>query len=198
MKIRYRYRFIHDEETSLLFFFDPKLVELRSIRLGRILNVFLYHVSRHFKRAVRPSDLWCGTLSDDVSARPSMRKSHHRWLRFVAGKIESSGFEATLEMLLSRSPVLHRNDSFRLRNHTVARVCRIWPYSFDNSCLWRAIFRWQWLIRRGTTASLVVGSHIPTDLMHSWVMVDSLVIGEEPEEMACFQEVCRIEAFPSR
>ncbi|HEX3464737.1 MAG TPA: lasso peptide biosynthesis B2 protein [Candidatus Elarobacter sp.] len=70
-----------------------------------------------------------------------------------------------------------------------------WTYSRNPECLARALFRYSWLRRRGIRGHLVLGAHIPTDRMHSWVEINGGdAVGEEPDDMLCYQGLVRF--FP--
>jgi hypothetical protein len=69
-----------------------------------------------------------------------------------------------------------------------------WNFSRDPECLPRALFRFQWLRARAVFPRLVIGVHLPTDRMHAWVELNHRVIGEEPDEMLCYQSAVRF--FP--
>lgn len=70
-----------------------------------------------------------------------------------------------------------------------------WKFSRNPECLPRSLFRYAWLRRRGAFPQLVIGVHLPTDRMHAWVEVDGCVLGEEIDEMLCYQGAVRF--FPA-
>ena len=62
-----------------------------------------------------------------------------------------------------------------------------WGYSREPECLPRALFRYRWLRQRGLYPKLFLGVHVPTDLLHAWVSLKGRVLGEEPDEMLCYE-----------
>lgn len=62
-----------------------------------------------------------------------------------------------------------------------------WHHKRNAECLPRALFRYAFLRRRGIAPTLSIGLHLPTDRMHAWIEVAGNVIGEEPDEMICYQ-----------
>ena len=73
----------------------------------------------------------------------------------------------------------------------IDEVLSAWTFSRQPECLPRALFRFEWLRSRGARAELVLGVHVPTDRMHAWVQIDGRVIGEEIDEMLCYQAAVR-------
>lgn len=66
-----------------------------------------------------------------------------------------------------------------------------WRHCRNPECLPRSLYRYKWLRNHGLSPQLVLGLHVPTDRMHAWVELDGQVLGEEPEEMLCYQGAVR-------
>jgi len=58
-------------------------------------------------------------------------------------------------------------------------------------CLRRALRRWELLHRHGYNPDLSLGVAVPSNNMHSWVSIDGMHIGENPDEVVAYTEACR-------
>jgi hypothetical protein len=104
-----------------------------------------------------------------------------RWpLAWVINRIERLATEHTV------MPV--RNSDIEI---ALAELATSWRFSRGAECLPRALFRYKWLRARSLHPILFLGTHVPTDQMHAWVTLNGRVIGEEPDEMLCYQAAVR-------
>lgn len=119
---------------------------------------------------------------------------HETWSRNIRSELEWWPLAWIINRIERQS--LRKPSAVDAERNLIDGMLGAWTYSLQPECLPRALFRYGWLRSRGVPCELVVGAHVPTDRMHAWIELDGSVIGEEPDEMLCFQGAVRY--FPKR
>lgn len=118
---------------------------------------------------------------------------HQKWTQDIGQQLARLPLVLVVDAAERRSAPQGTNDVALTEpsDELITGMLQAWGYARLPECLPRALYRYEWLRSRGAKPELVIGVHLPTDLMHAWVELDRHIIGEEPDQMLCFQEAVR-------
>jgi hypothetical protein len=197
LQIAWHWRPLYDEEVRQIFFVSPFFGSLHAVKSiqGDAGSIPFWApalgCSSRTKRefgwtyaAVLPpteAHTWYGPGAANCEWITSIRRKLHRSsLAMIVNSIETRAVH-------ERGQLTHEPATEEL----IAEALGAWTFARDPECLPRALFRYHWLRSHGGAPSVVLGVHIPTDRMHAWIELQGNVIGEEPDEMLCYQSAVR-------
>jgi hypothetical protein len=98
------------------------------------------------------------------------------------------GLQRTLHLISRR--VASRTKEIRSIDEILLQVKAAEGARHGPDCLGRSLRRWMLLLRVGQDPHFHLGVNVPSRKMHAWVSVDGNHVGEDPDEVVCYQPAC--------
>lgn len=191
--IRWQWRYLVDQEVERAYFISPIFGSLHSYELDS------FDALKIGARRLRL--LGCTPTTHRQSHWPDLEvipPSRELSVNLPDPRVQQ--WRTSTQATLRFCPLVVFLHALELRSRTrakleyassIAEVIEAWKFSRGPECLPRAIFRFKELRARCLDPHLVIGTHLPTDRMHAWIELDSKILGEEPDEMVCYQGAVR-------
>ena len=194
MQIKWYWRFVRDDDVGVVFFISPFFGSLHTLPTSQLTKCATLPVWTRLLGCLpdfRRSDPWNYEHIEPPTATVPAGIVVPRqmvWATLIREQLVKWPLILVLNAIEKRASRQARSSMHpALQSDLLTRLNSAWRFSYEPECLPRALFRYKWLRMRGLHPDFVLGVHVPTDRMHAWVAIDGCALGEEPDQLLCYQ-----------